>query len=361
MVFHRHKPNRPGHGKTTLAWGVLLFGLGQMALAMVEHYRPVLRDPEYAYRAAYLHARLAAHPERPLLLVTGSSRVTTGFRPEHLPELRTPGGRAALVFNCAIPSSGPVRELLYLRRLLAEGVRPRWLVVECWPPLMHQRMGEAEVDRLDISRLGWADLGVLRRYTSRPHFLYRRWWGSWLLPAFSNRFTLLTALTPAWLPHHLRQLGSWLTMDRTGWLPQPVPTDPAVRERMRADTRKGFKPLVADFRLSVRADRALRELLTICRREHIAAALLFMPEGKGFRDWYEKATFARFRGYLAALGREYQVPVIDTRLWVSDAGFSDGFHLVPRSAAAFTRRFGREALQPFLEGKLLPAGQGNQP
>jgi hypothetical protein len=355
--YHRRRFNLPRHGRTALAWGLLLFAAGQLTLALVEQYQPVLRDPEYGYRSAFLHALVAAHPERPLLLVTGSSRVTTGFRPEILPQLRTPDGQQALVFNCAIPASGAVRELLYLRRLLAEGLRPRWLVVEAWPPLLHANMGEGEVANLDVNRLDWRDLRLLRRYTPKPHSLHRRWWKSWLLPALSTRFALLTECTPDWMPPSLRRIGTWLTMDPTGWLPQPVPPDPREVEKIRAGARQGCMPLVGQYRLSACGDRALRDILALCRHEHIAAFLLFMPEASGLRNTYDPATVAVFARYLDGLSREFRVPVIDTRRWVGDDGFLDGFHLLPRGATAFTRRFGREVLRPLVMNQPLPPPQ----
>ena len=44
------------------------------------------------------------------------------------------------------------------------------------------------------------------------------------------------------------------------------------------------------------------------------------------------------------------MPVIDARRWVADDGFADAHHLLPGGAADFTNRFGREVLQPLLEG-----------
>ena len=78
--------------------------------------------------------------------------------------------------------------------------------------------------------------------------------------------------------------------------------------------------------------------------------LLFMPEGSAARGWYAPATTANVEDYLRRLTEAFQVPLIDARCWVADAGFLDGIHLRPEAAIAFSERFGREVLQPLLQG-----------
>ena len=58
--------------------------------------------------------------------------------------------------------------------------------------------------------------------------------------------------------------------------------------------------------------------------------------------------------YLNQLRRDLDLPVLDTRRWVPDSGFSDGFHLYPEAAAAYTERLGREALSPLLRNEAQP-------
>ena len=74
-----------------------------------------------------------------------------------------------------------------------------------------------------------------------------------------------------------------------------------------------------------------------------------------FRSWYPPAVRSEIDAYLAGLSREYAVPVIDAHAWVGDGVFADGHHLLPAGADAFTERFGRDALQPLLEGRAGPA------
>ena len=57
---------------------------------------------------ALLQARLTETPERPLLLMMGSSRTVMCFRPENLAELHTSAGAQVLPFNFSHLAAGPL-------------------------------------------------------------------------------------------------------------------------------------------------------------------------------------------------------------------------------------------------------------
>ena len=99
-------------------------------------------------------------------------------------------------------------------------------------------------------------------------------------------------------------------------------------------------------------DRALRDLLALCRQENIPAVLYLMPEGRLFQSWYVPATRARIDSYLAQLSQECRVPIVDARNWIGDDYFLDSHHLDRRGATQFTRRFGEEVIPPLLQGRL---------
>src|ERR1700751_5186252 len=72
--------------RSALLWGLLFFVCFQVALTVIiERFRPMWRDPEYGYRVKRLRQRVAAEPEKPLLLVLGSSRVGNGLAADVLP------------------------------------------------------------------------------------------------------------------------------------------------------------------------------------------------------------------------------------------------------------------------------------
>jgi hypothetical protein len=116
------------------------------AVVWMETVRTDLRDPEYGKRVARLNARVSEHPDRPLVVVLGSSRAAMGVRPPAWEEVAADG--APLLFNMARIGGGPLFELLTLRRLLADGVRPAAVVVEYWPPLLHEAGPFDERDRV---------------------------------------------------------------------------------------------------------------------------------------------------------------------------------------------------------------------
>src|SRR5262249_53567033 len=92
----------------------------------------------------------------------------------------------------------------------------------------------------------------------------------------------------------------------------------------------------------------------LCRREGIAAALLWMPEAGDFRAWYPPAAEAQISAFLAELSRGCGAPLIDARGWAADEDFADAHHLLPCGAAAFSARLCRDALPPLL-GRLPAA------
>ena len=91
--------------------------------------------------------------------------------------------------------------------------------------------------------------------------------------------------------------------------------------------------------------RAIQEIIDTCRRENIRLAFLRMPEASFFLDWYPVSMQVQVDRYLAGLSKDYDIPIIDGRRWLPDLSFSDGHHLTPSGATAFTQRLDREFLQ----------------
>jgi hypothetical protein len=347
--------SRPARGGAALAWGVLFFAGVQLGLGiLMDRWQPELCDPEYGSKWARLRARRAEKPDRPLLVVLGSSRSNLGFRPAVLSDYRPRTGPAPLVFNFALNGAGPLLELLCLRRLLHDGVRPDWAVIEVHPALLNQERGWSEAAALNVNRLRWVDMPAVARYADRPSLLVRRWCRSRLAPCYTHRFCILTRYAPDLLPES--QADELRRLDGFGW--NQYERDGVNAERYRrgvAYARREYAAALARFQVSPAPDRALRELLALCRDRGIVAFLLLMPEGSEFRGWYPPAARSRIDEYLDGVSRAYGAPLIDARCWLDDRCFFDSHHLLPGGSTAFTRRFGREVLRPLLEGR-LPAG-----
>jgi hypothetical protein len=333
---------------------VLLVALAlgsQAALSGWLERDPRLRDPEYGRKLARLRERLREQPRRPLVLALGSSRVCMGVCPEprnpaDAPEAVPPGDAARpMLFNFGLIGSGPVMELFCLRRLLADGVRPDALLVEFWPPFLYERDDQLEERRISVNRLARADVALLSRYSEDAEGLAGRWRQARLVPWFAHRLTLLSELSPGWLPWYSRCDYTWQDLDRWGWLPaHDAPPDPESRRQRLAKHASVYGPVFARFVVSPVAEQAWRELLDRCRQERIPVTLLRLPESSEFRAWYPPAVTAASEEFLARLRGEYAPRVVDARPWSSDPDVPDGFHLSAEGAARFTARLQREAV-----------------
>lgn len=346
--------------RAMLAWGLVFFACSQLALAVIMDRRhAVLRYPEYGRKLAALRARLAKQPGRPLLLALGSSRTETALRPQALLRCRPQASERPVVFNFGLIQADPLMELLCLRQLLAEGIRPTWLVIEVTPPFLDQSPAFVQERwRNTIARMGWNDLWVLRRYQCRLRHLLVPWSLSRLTPCFSHRRNLLNRYAPDWLPPQARPDAG--RTDKGGWFALSDTLSEVSRRQALEQTRREYAPSLAHFHVSPLPDQALRELLAVCRKEGIRALLVLMPESTEFRSWYPQETRAELQSYLARLTRTYGVPLIDARTWVPDTGFLDGHHLLVTGAATFSERLGHEVLEPLWEGQSLVAQSGEE-
>lgn len=333
--------------RRAVAWGLLFALVGQVGLALlIDHRLAVLRDPEYAHRLARLRATWTAHPGRPLLLALGSSRTGVGFRPAVLPS----DNATPLAFNFALNGAGPVQQLLCYERLLDDGVRPRWLVVEVFPSMLCDNPMWAEEHRLAVCRMTWRDVGRLKAYFADPAARRREWLGNRLAPWHANRFAIISRYVPALLPVNLRQ-DAGLGLDDygwRGWMYERV-TPEQYAEGLASEARK-YANTFPDYRISPAADRALRRLLALARREGTAVLFVVMPEASDFRAWYKLEGRATFEAYLTRLAGENALPTVEATYWRPDSDFADGHHLLPGGAAAFTERLGREVLGPWIRG-----------
>lgn len=344
------RPRLRRHARTAVGCGLTCFALLQIGLSVVmDRWMPVLHDPEYGHKLALLRARQAEQPDAPLLLVLGSSRSGIGLTPAAFPKLEI-DGHSALVFNFAITGCGPIQELQTLRRLLRHGMRPRRVLIEVHPLLLHQDHGIGEETWLDPRRLDLADLPVVGRYIGHPWTLYERWCRLRLSPWYSNRFLILNRFARSWLETQHHQ-DAWTHLAADGWLPYGRQEISADEYRKGVEhARREYGPMLTDFRVTPTADAALSALLQLCRDEQIETALYLMPEGSEFRGWYSPTARQEITDYLANLRRRFEAPVYDATTWCDDRDFWDSHHLLAAGAQRFSARFGREAVREFLAG-----------
>ena len=338
--------------RACVLWGLGIFLTANLGMWIAtQTFMPHLRDPEFGYKLNLLKRRMAAEPDRPLLVLLGSSRTGQGLRPGVMPDISTPDGRTPLVFNFSQVGSGPLSELVALRRLLRDGIRPNWLAIEILPALLGKNVDAFSDTGNCISRTNWDDLQILCDYLPDTQNLKNRWYKTQLYPWHAHRFSFMNHYASDWVPWRLR-LDHWKSLDPWGWSDigvdsQPLVLVPAALEVSRMTYREGLQ----HFRLSSVQDRALRDLLALCRQENIPALLYLMPEGDIFRSWYAPATSAALHDQLSRISLDCRTPVVDARLWMQDKYFGDSHHLYRKGASLFTQRFGPEVLARLVQGR----------
>jgi hypothetical protein len=343
-VTRRRRP--PSGTRAHVMWCLAWFAIGQLTLTVFLDVRhPEVFDPEFSDHLAVLRRLPPDDPTRPLLLVLGSSRITTDFRPESLPPLSAGGGQV-IPFNLSHSGGGPLLNLLEMDRAFRIGCRPRWVVIEAVPALLGVS-GQSTAATLASVR----DVPLLSRYVPAWKFGYHCLTER-VGECGNHRAAIIRRLVPgttadenAFDAMELDPLGGAAKWEWPDDGPSDVPRRTAV---VRAHYAPGLRRLKVDET----PDRAVRELITLCRREGATPVLLMSPESTEFRSWYAPEAVQLVADYYRDLSRACAVPVVDARAWMADGDFTDGQHLNPRAAAAFTRRLGREVLVPLVEGRL---------
>jgi hypothetical protein len=297
-----------------------------------------------------LHELMAQTPDRPLLMMLGSSRTEMAFTSRCMTGLTSPEGKPLVAFNFGVPQIGPLREQLYLRELLDAGVRPRVLLVEFLPPLLNQPRGglNAEENWIAPAWLTPRELARLWPYLNHPRRYGYNWVFSRVAPEYGFRGDLQLILQNKLSPRPAPPLPD---RDLLGdYLPD-----------WRVSHQKAFYPPYVDepWRLCLQALRvgkgpsqSMRDLVAMCRRERIALALVVMPEASYFRHYYRPEGLAEANRLLAELRDDCGVPIIDANTWIADEDFMDGHHLFPKGAEQFTTRLRQEVRRLLTQGRL---------
>lgn len=317
---------------------VLSFLFGYLALSAILAVKidgslARVRDPEYAARRERLLARIAENPNRPLVLVLGSSRTVEGIRPDVVN-----GETGPMLFNAGLVGSGSMLELMAYRRLKAAGVRPQAVLIEYWPVLLRGG-NHAEYGRIDLPRLNPRDLPIVWEYYPDPTSVTRYVLEGQLWPAWRYRKQLLAAVQPKWVPDAKYERRFTAGMDDWGWWPGVRDEDAETVRAQRNDVQNNpFRPYLDGFSVGVEADGALRDLLMECRADGVACAFVFMPEGPAFRTLYTPDAEQCWRAHLEKLMADFDVPVHNARSCDEFAAdLPDGVHLRQGGAKRFTQ------------------------
>jgi hypothetical protein len=335
-LFYRRsaRARAPGPNRRLRARAAVALVLPAFALVLVgawgaaESAVPEITDTDYHVRLRLIRAAAAEHPQRPLGIVLGSSRMAWAFAPEQLPE-----GDGVYWVSAAHVGAGPVLNRILLHRLLRDGVRPAVVALEVMPAFFVK-----ENNRFTSSFFARTDLPLIRPYADRPfdydyHFL-------------RHRFTRLSDLARvgdpfAGHPEPFPRGGSRLLEDDVA---------PTERARRTAVAKRMYGAYVGSMVVRPGADRLFRDTLREAAANEIRVVLVYAPEGPTFRSWYDPAGLEHFDRYIAGAAAEFGAPVVDARFWLEEEDFSDSHHVLKRGANKFTARFAR-AVPAVLPGR----------
>jgi hypothetical protein len=336
-------PSKRRRAARMLATGVLcVVALNVGFAVLLDHGPQRLRDPEYGKRLSRLQDRVVENPDRPLVLVLGSSRTAMGLRPGVLEDRSGP-----MLFNFSMAGSGPVMELMAFRRAIADGVKPAAVLIEYWPAFLREDSGYAEDARIDPARLRPRDIPLVREFFRDPDGTERVMRRQRLNPWYEHRRSLLNQVAPRWLPTTQRTEAIWDKIDDWGWLPGHDVVSDTQRESAFKGTIEYYGPLFQAYEVSPVADRALRQLIAEVRERGLPLALVYLPESTRFRTLMPPVAATLADTHLRGLCAELALPLIDMRTWAPDDKLPDGFHLMQDGAAEFTKKLAPKVAETF--------------
>ena len=316
-------------------------------VALVETAKPEWRDPEFGHHLRQIEAWQHEWPDRPLVVVIGSSRTQMGVSPA---AMGLPNGPAdPLVYNFGYRGAQPIWAWLNLMRLLDRGIKPDFVLVhialaECGIPHPAEDQFAAW-----SSRLSGADVRRLQPYTEDTLRLPALWAATRLTGWSRFAECIRSDVLPDWQPRRTRRSYSWEHMDRHGFVPllrQGIP--PESREEVLQRALQRHARSVAGRHVSEITRRAHRDLVDRCAAEGIPVAFAWTPESPRYREAHGRAGAEAVVEYTQFINRELQTDVFPAPLHLEETEFADGYHLLPPGAARYSLWLADTHLRPWL-------------
>lgn len=349
-----HSRSRRKSARATLTFGLVSFVVANAALAaVVEVKRPEWRDPELGYRLMQLKRATISAPRRPLVLAIGSSRVQQGIDPGAMGF--DEGSTDPLVFNFGYRGASPVIAVRNYFRIRAAGIRPDYVLIEFSPASATGGTSAAGPVRKWPNRFTVADMVWLRESAflnlreARTAEALTSWMGAIALPWTSHRQVLAAHWLPVWVTETQWKMVGRERMDWYGFTEmQAETTTTGLYRRDPAAYRERFARTLANSSVAVSARRAYSLLIDHCRKDGIPVAVVWMPLAPLLTGWVNPELQHDCIKFTREQGRERGVPIFPPPDWLMDDDFAEGHHLLPQSAARYSRWLADTHLKPWL-------------
>jgi hypothetical protein len=328
-------------GRSLVWWVPLWYVIGQLSLFLwMDESWQMNRTRVERHKWEQLHERLAEAPDRPLVLMLGSSRTDWAFQAGRLSGQSGPDGRPLLAYNLGLPTGGPLHAAYYFDQLLDEGVRPRLVLLEFVATHLNQsRRGLMSEEHFTLPR--WCSLHQLwyfRRYFTNSRRTLGEWVESRAAPWYGFSYFVHEHIEGRQEPV--------ATVDQTGrpmdpWGCRMLRDDPNTKEYRSLRWEGAFNMYgrsLQQFELGAGPAQAMHDVLARCRRENIPVALVVLPITKEFQSLYSKEGKAELDKFLSELVQRYDTPLIDASEWLPREEFDDGHHVLKVGAYHFSTR-----------------------
>jgi hypothetical protein len=335
--------------RAALGWWAAAFVLASAGLAMtVETIRPEWRDPEYGHRIHQLQDWKARAPERPVVMVFGSSRTQMGIAPAAMRFTDAPS--APIVYNFGYRSGRLFRSCFQLLRILDDGPRPDFVLIQL---SMVDLIGGVDGELLPVDwggRLGAGDFARLAPYIDDRSGFRRAWLAARLNGWSAHRQSILSDLLPSWQLTSTRQVQYyWERLDTYGFTPHHMESpSPGYRKALYERARRVHGPAFAGAPVSAMTERAVHDVVARCREAGIDVAFFWAPESISYRSWYSEEARREMNRFEAWIRNEISAPVFPTPIDLPDTDFVDGFHMIKSGAERYSRWLADTHIRPWL-------------
>jgi hypothetical protein len=239
-----------------------------------------------------------------------------------------------------------------LARLRSDGVKPDAVLIELLPVALLVEVSADALCARTASQLTAADLRRLEPQLADPAELRRMWRVARLDPWQAHRIAIVSHIDPNLLPWDRRIDHYWTNTDRFGFDAYPMNKTDEQRPRRLANARSAYEERARGTEISPTTDLAIRALVADCRATGTPVAFFLTPESPTFRSWYTPQSRAALAAYLRVLSDELGCPVFAAPQDYAEEDFADGHHMLPPTAARFTRQLAERHIRPWLtEGR----------